>query len=224
MKVIKKCLRRARKSWHPDHWRQFKTNENITDNTAYEKAEYVWKILNQANSLFTKFWDDPYCNNVTTGPLLPNITAEMTRFGLPFINPTCTPCTWEDAAKKFGKAVLRGPEAIHDPSRAFCPCPITKTLEQLMYNLYHLPPAGRRRYYPAEAIHDTGFLRKLRAPQFPHAWRRSGLKTAMLEWLWAQVNHIGDIWEIEWSGEEWEKFSEAGWIVEGDRSINILPC
>ncbi|XPS81903.1 hypothetical protein M3J07_013861 [Ascochyta lentis] len=212
--AIKQGLRRARKAWHPDHWRQFKANENISDRTAHERATYAWKVLDQSGLFLTNFWKDPYCKTKMK-PLLPNITAEMTELGLPFMNTTCPPCTYGDALKKLGKAFLRGPEAVLEPLGAYCPCPIKKKLEHLEYNLYHLSPAGHRRYYPAHAHYDTGFLRKLRAPSCPEAWWGDGLKNATLLWLWEVVNQP-KFGEIVWSDEEREKYNKAGWIVADD--------
>lgn len=213
MPTIKKAFAKASARWHVDRYRyNFKNNGTVT---AKEMAEYAYDILDHAKSSFEHYWKNPYCRTLKVGPLLPNVTAEMTRLGLPFIDPTCTPCTWDDATKKFVKAVLLGPQAIRDPSRVYCPCSLQKMLETLYYNLRHLPPAGLRRYYPYERQYNTGFLRKLRTAEVPDAWFGSGLKQILLGTVWRLVNRSVSFGYVR-GEEDLEELMRAGWIVQQD--------
>ena len=206
--VIKRAARKAKQSWHPDHYR---LNFNDTDNaTASEIARYTWLIMNSTQSSLSDYWDNPDCRKVPPiGPLMPNITDEMTRLGLPYFDPTCAPCTWEDAVKKFGKAFLRGTGAVSDPERVYCPCPVKTTLAHLLHNCRHLPPRGIRRYHPHFTKNNTGLFHQMRTWPIPQALEEPGLVNRVKRKLWDWC-HVS----INPPKKRLEELIASGWLVD----------
>ena len=64
-------------------------------------------------------------------PALSYMLARMKQLGLPFIEPTCTDYTWQDAVDKVFEAVVHSSESI----RTYCPLSLWSKLMDLQRDL-----------------------------------------------------------------------------------------